>query len=82
MPSGLRALHAWLDTWHGIGLIEHGLAPGPRSLPHALPRPLGRVGVRDEVWSNIVQGSGWQMTPCEAVHQAAFQAAAPGSVLE
>jgi hypothetical protein len=25
-PSGLRALHTWLDTWHGIGLIAHGLA--------------------------------------------------------
>ena len=23
-PSGLRALHAWLDTWHGIALIEYG----------------------------------------------------------
>jgi hypothetical protein len=21
MPTGLRALHEWLDTWHGIGLI-------------------------------------------------------------
>jgi hypothetical protein len=26
MPPGLRALHAWLDTWHGIGLIAHRLA--------------------------------------------------------
>jgi hypothetical protein len=25
MPSGLRALHAWLDSWQGIGLIERGL---------------------------------------------------------
>jgi hypothetical protein len=25
-PSGLRELHTWLDTWHGIGLIAHGLA--------------------------------------------------------
>ena len=24
MPSGLRALHTWLDTWHGIGPIEQG----------------------------------------------------------
>jgi hypothetical protein len=30
--SGLRALHAWLDTWHGIGLIEHGLARQERDL--------------------------------------------------
>ena len=29
MPPELRALHAWLDTWHGISLIAHGLArPG------------------------------------------------------
>ena len=29
-PSGLRALHAWLDTWHGIGLIEmeHSIVQG------------------------------------------------------
>ena len=33
MPTGgLRALHAWLDTWHGIGLIEHGLARQARDL--------------------------------------------------
>ena len=32
MPSGLRALHAWLDTWHGIGLIEQGMARQARDL--------------------------------------------------
>ena len=32
IPSGLRALHAWLDTWHGIGLIEHGMARQARDL--------------------------------------------------
>ena len=31
-PSGLRPLHTWLDTWHGIGLIEHGLARQDRDL--------------------------------------------------
>jgi hypothetical protein len=31
-PSGLRALHAWLDTWHGIGLIAHGLKRQDRDL--------------------------------------------------
>jgi hypothetical protein len=30
MPLRLRALHAWLDTWHGMGLIEQRAgAPGP-----------------------------------------------------
>jgi hypothetical protein len=44
MPAGLHALHAW----HGIGLIEHGLArQDPDLSAHALPRPMGRVGVRD-----------------------------------
>jgi hypothetical protein len=32
MPSGLRALHDWLDTWHGIGPIEHGMARQARDL--------------------------------------------------
>ena len=32
MPSRLRALHDWLDTWHGIGLIAHGLARQDRDL--------------------------------------------------
>jgi hypothetical protein len=32
MPSGLRALHDWLDTSHGIGLIEHGMARQERDL--------------------------------------------------
>ena len=31
-PSGLRALPARRDTWHGIGLIEHGLARQDRDL--------------------------------------------------
>ena len=34
MPSGLRALHAWLDSWHGIGLIERG-SRGTTPLAHA-----------------------------------------------
>jgi hypothetical protein len=32
LPSGLRALHAWLDRWQGIGLIELGLARQSRDL--------------------------------------------------
>jgi hypothetical protein len=37
MPSGLRALRAGLDTWHGIGLIEHGMT---RQARHLSKRPL------------------------------------------
>jgi hypothetical protein len=29
MPPELRALHAWLDSWHGIGLI----APSGQRIP-------------------------------------------------
>jgi hypothetical protein len=31
-PSELRPLHAWLDTWHGIGLIDDGLERQERNL--------------------------------------------------
>ena len=74
-PSGLRALHAWLDTWHGIGLIAHGLARQDRDL--SLTRYRDRWGATVFVTGmehSIVQGSGWQATPWEAVQQAAFQA--------
>ncbi|HEV8150716.1 MAG TPA: hypothetical protein VGP61_11075 [Gemmatimonadales bacterium] len=48
MPSGLRALHDWLVTWHGIGLIEHGPARKDRDL--SLTRygdRWGSVSIRD-----------------------------------
>jgi len=32
MPPELRTLHAWLDSWHGIGLIAQGLARQDRDL--------------------------------------------------
>lgn len=32
MPFGARGLHAWLDSWHGIGVIERGLARQDRDL--------------------------------------------------
>ena len=74
-PSGLRALHTWLDTWHGIGLIEHGLARQDRDL--SLTRYRARWGATVFVTGmehSNVQGSGWQMAPWEAVQQAAFRA--------
>jgi hypothetical protein len=75
MPSGLRALHAWLDTWHGIGLIEQGLERQARDL--TLTRYQDRWGAAVFVKGrehSITQGFGWQMTPWGAVQQAAFQA--------
>lgn len=75
MPSRLRALHVWLDAWHGIGLIEHRLAR--QDLDLSLTRYRDRWGASVFVTGkehSIVQGSGWQTTPWEAVQQAAFQA--------
>jgi hypothetical protein len=60
MPSGLRALHEWLDTWHGIGLIEHGLARQARDL--SLTRYGDRWGATVFVTGKehaVVQGTGW-----------------------
>jgi hypothetical protein len=75
MPPELRTLHAWLDTWHGIGLIAHGLARQDRDL--SLTRYRDRWGATVFVTGmehSIVQVSGWQMTPWGAVQQATFQA--------
>jgi hypothetical protein len=72
MPSGL---HAWLDTWHGIGLIEHGLARQGRDL--SLTRYRDRWGASVFVTGMehaVVQGSGWQTMLWAAVQQAAFRA--------
>jgi hypothetical protein len=75
MPPELRTLHAWLDTWHGIGLIEHGLARQERDLE--LIRYGDRWGAA-VYWTGhvhaTVQATGWQMTPWEAAQQAAFRA--------
>jgi hypothetical protein len=63
-PSGLRALHAWLDTWHGIGLIEHGLARQERDLELICYGDRWGAGV---YWTGhvhaTIQATGWQMTP-------------------
>jgi hypothetical protein len=75
VPPELRTLHAWLDSWHGIGLIAQGLARQDRDL--SLTRYRDRWGASVFVTGmehSIVQGSGWQTTPWEAVQQAAFQA--------
>jgi hypothetical protein len=64
-----------VDTWHGIGLIAHGLARQDRdpSLTRYRDPWDASVFVTGREHS-IVQGSGWQATPWGAVQQAAFQA--------
>jgi hypothetical protein len=73
-PSGLRALHAWLETWHGIGHVVHGLARHDRDL--SLTR------YRDR-WGATIFVTGREHASCRlrvaddavgAVRQAAFQA--------
>ena len=74
MPPELRTLHAWLDTWHGIGLIAHGLARQDRDL--SLTRYRDRWGATVFVTGrehSIVQGTGWQPTPWDAVQQPRFR---------
>src|SRR5262245_25020927 len=75
MPAGLRALQQWLDTWHGIGLIERGLSRQGRdlSLTRYRDRWAATVFVTGKKHS-IVQGSRLQPEPWTAVQQAAFRA--------
>jgi hypothetical protein len=75
MPPELHALHAWLDTWHGIGLTEHGLAREARDLSLTRYRAHwgGSVFVTGKERSNRA-GIGWEATPWGAVQQASFQA--------
>jgi hypothetical protein len=67
-PSGLRALDAWLDTWHGIGLIAHGLARQDRDL--SLTRYRARWGVTVFVTGKehaVVPGSASRRGSCRRV---------------
>jgi hypothetical protein len=63
MPPELRTLHAWLDSWHGIGLIAQGLARQDRDL--SLTRYGARWGASVFVTGNTssCKGTGWQTTP-------------------
>jgi hypothetical protein len=74
-PLGLDALHARLDTWPGIGRIEHGMARHDRDLSLTRYRDRWEASVFVTAGSSsIVQGSGWQTTPWGAVQEAAFRA--------
>jgi len=75
MPSGLRALHIWLDSWHSIGLIERGLARQDRDLSLTGYGPFwGAVLYWPGHVHATAHGSGWQPTPWAAVQQAASRA--------
>src|SRR5215467_726753 len=61
-PATTPALHAYLDSWRGIGLIDRGLARQGRDL--SLTRYGDRWGAAIFVTGKvhaIVQGTGWQV---------------------
>ena len=64
MPSGLGALHMWLDTWQGIGVIEHGLTRQDRDRSLTRYRDRREPAVFVTAKENAsVQGTRWQPTP-------------------
>jgi hypothetical protein len=74
-PSALHALHAWLDTWRGVGLIVDGMA-----------RQGYRVSLREiDAWvasfrsHPMVSDDGFASasTPWKAVQRAAWAAMKP-----
>ena len=82
-PSGLRALHAGLDTWHGIGLIEHGLARQDRDLELIRYGDRWGAGVY-WTWTRIPDRPGYGMADyavgCGATGR--VPCAPPGRILE
>jgi hypothetical protein len=60
----LGALHAWLDSWRGIGAVERGMRSRLRPPTHALRQPrLARNRLRDgdgaELWRAILFAYSW-----------------------
>ena len=83
MPQEPRTLHAWLDSWHGIGLIEHGQARQARDL--SLTRygdRWGGDGVRDG--SRALDRAGLRVADDAVGRHAAGRVpgAAPGAGIE
>jgi len=74
-PAAMRALHASLDSWRGISLIERALERqgGDLSVKRYGDRWGATIAVKGKEHA-IVQRSGGQATPWRAVQQATFQA--------
>ena len=59
-PSGLRALHAWLDTWHGIGLSPARRQPRWSQAQRPLfPRRHGVIGLPSTHHVSPTLSTGW-----------------------
>ena len=76
-PPALLALHRWLDSWVGIGLIERGMARQGYDL--SLTR-YANEGCRATFYvtgrehsATSATGSAWEPTPWRAVQRAAWE---------
>ena len=78
MPPALVALHHWLDSWIGIGLVEGGMARQGYDL--SLTRYANEGGratfyvTGREHSVTGATGSAWEPTPWQAVQGAALEA--------
>jgi hypothetical protein len=79
LPPGapeLRRLHAWADTWRGVGAIVDGLQRQGFALEFR-QYPMGwRINVR-RAGADAIVGSGWDAMPWRAVQRAGWMALGP-----
>lgn len=71
----LRLLHAWLDSWRGVGAIAVGMARQGYDLQITRYAEQGwRANFYPAgIAHSVVSGSGWASTPWRAVQQAAWE---------
>src|SRR5712692_8762045 len=81
MPPAFAALHQWLDSWRGLGAIEHGMAHQGYDL--SLTR-YANEGWRATFYNTGKEhsytastGSAWEPTPWRAVQGAAWEVLMP-----
>jgi hypothetical protein len=76
-PPALLALHRWVDTWTGIGLIERGMARQGYDLSltrHANEGWRATFYITEREHSATgATGSAWKLTPWRAVQGAAWE---------
>ena len=78
LPSYDRAVHAlrsWLDSWKGIGLIEHGMSWQGYDLQLTRYAEQGwrATFYTSGIAHSVVKGSAWERTPWRAVQGAAWE---------
>ena len=76
LSPALEAVHAWLDSWSGIGVIEHGMARQGYDL--RLTR-YANEGWRATFYvsgreHSTTRGTAWEWTPWRTVQTAAWEA--------